>query len=89
MRRKEKLGKSMKIVNSIDFVGDVLQSFMTYVYIGSKTQLFELDTSKSFLTKRNFKPYSEFILSVKTGLSDFCEFGFLLDFILSWSLDAF
>jgi hypothetical protein len=41
----------MKIVKSIDFVGDVLQSAVTYVYIGSRTQLFESDTSKSFLNK--------------------------------------
>jgi hypothetical protein len=41
----------MKIVKSIDLVGDVLQSVVTYVYIGSRTQLFESDTSKSFLNK--------------------------------------
>jgi hypothetical protein len=69
---------------------------VTYVYIGSRTQLFELDTTKSFLNKQNFKLYSESILSVKldppeweTGLSGFYDFGFLLDFLLSSSLDAF
>jgi hypothetical protein len=41
----------MKSVNLIDLVGDRLQSTMTYVYIGSMTQLFELDTTKSFLNK--------------------------------------
>jgi hypothetical protein len=41
----------MKTVNSIDLVGDRLQLVVTYVYIGSRTQLFELYTTKSFLNK--------------------------------------
>jgi hypothetical protein len=80
----------MKIVNSIDLVGDVLQSSMTYVYIGSRTQIFESDMTKSFLNKQNFKPYLDSTLSTKPdhpeweiGLSGFCDFGFLLDFIPS------
>jgi hypothetical protein len=32
------------------------QSAMTYVYIGSMTQLFDSDTRKSFLNKLNLKP---------------------------------
>jgi hypothetical protein len=60
----------LKIVNLIDFVGDVLQSIVTYVYIGSRMQLLESDRTKSFLNKRNFKPYSDSTLSVKTGPSE-------------------
>jgi hypothetical protein len=30
---------------------------MTYVYIDSRTQLFELDMTKFFLNKRKLKPY--------------------------------
>jgi hypothetical protein len=41
----------MKSVNSIDLVGDDLQSAVTCVYIGSMTQLFGSDTTKSFLNK--------------------------------------
>jgi hypothetical protein len=41
----------VKSSNSIDLVGDRLQSAVTYVYIGSRTQLIELDTTKSFLSK--------------------------------------
>jgi hypothetical protein len=41
----------MKCVNSIDCVDDRLQSDVTYVYIGSRTQLFESDATKSFLNK--------------------------------------
>jgi hypothetical protein len=59
----------MKIIDSIDLVGDDLQSAVTYVYIGSRTQLFESDTTKSFLNKQNFKPYSDSTLSIKTGPS--------------------
>jgi hypothetical protein len=59
----------MKSSNSIDCVGDDLLSAMTYVYIGSKMQLFELDMTKSFLYKQNFKPYSDSTLYVKTGPS--------------------
>jgi hypothetical protein len=46
----------MKSCNSIECVGDDLLSAMSYVYIGSRTQLFESDTTKYFLNKRNFKP---------------------------------
>jgi hypothetical protein len=59
----------MKIIDSIDLVGDDLQSAVTYVYIGSRTQLFESDTTKSFLNKQNFKPYSDSTLSIKIGPS--------------------
>jgi hypothetical protein len=41
----------MKSVNSIDLVGDDLQSAVTYVYRGSRTQLFESYTTKFFLNK--------------------------------------
>jgi hypothetical protein len=56
---------------------------MTYIYIGSRTQLFESDTIKSFLNKRNIKSYSDSICSEKIGQSSFYGFGFLLDFLLS------
>jgi hypothetical protein len=86
----------MKIKDSIECVGVGLQSAMTYTYIGSRTYLFELDTTKSFLKKLDFKPYLESICSGKTGTpvwqigwSSFCDFGFLLDFLLSLSPDAF
>jgi hypothetical protein len=46
----------MKRISSIDRVDDKLQSTMTYVYISSRTQLFESDTRKSFLNKLNLKP---------------------------------
>jgi hypothetical protein len=52
--------------------------------------------TKSFPKKQSFKPYSKSTLSVKirppeweTELSGFCDFGFLPDFIPSWSLGAF
>jgi hypothetical protein len=38
---------------------------MTYVYIGSMTQLFESYTTKSFQSKQNFKPYLDSTLSGK------------------------
>jgi hypothetical protein len=41
----------MKSINSIDCVDDGLQSVVTYTYIGSRTQLFESNTIKSFLNK--------------------------------------
>jgi hypothetical protein len=41
----------MKSVNSIDFVSDDLQSDVTYVYIGSRTRLFDSYTTRSFLNK--------------------------------------
>jgi hypothetical protein len=36
-KRIENLGKSMKSVNSMDLVGDPLQSAMTYTYIGRRS----------------------------------------------------
>jgi hypothetical protein len=45
--------------------------------------------TKSFLNKLNLEPSSDFIYSEKTEWSDFCDFDFLLDFLLSWSLDTF
>jgi hypothetical protein len=60
----------MKSINSIDLVGDDLQWIMTYVYIGSRTQLFDLYTTKSFLNKQNLKPYSDSTLSVKIRPSE-------------------
>jgi hypothetical protein len=59
----------MKIIYSIECVGVGLQSAMNYTYIGSRTQLFESDTTKSFLNKLNFKPYSDSIYSGKIGYS--------------------
>jgi hypothetical protein len=53
----------MKIINLIDCLGVRLRSAMTYVYIGSRTKLFELDTTKFFLNKQNLKPYSDSICS--------------------------
>jgi hypothetical protein len=57
---------------------------------------------KSFLNKLNLKPYSDSMenrrlwypkpdvsILTKTGWSGFYDFGYLLDFLLSWSLDAF
>jgi hypothetical protein len=41
----------MKSINSIDLIDVGLQSVMTYVYIGSRTQLYGSDTTKSFLIK--------------------------------------
>jgi hypothetical protein len=41
----------MKNVNSINLVGDRLQSVVTYIYIASRMQLFELDTTNSFPNK--------------------------------------
>jgi hypothetical protein len=41
----------MKSVNSIDCIGVDLQLAVTYGYIGSRTQLFESDTTISFLNK--------------------------------------
>jgi hypothetical protein len=55
-KRKENQGKSMKRIILIDCVDNWLQSAVTYVYIGSRTQLFESDTRKSFLNKLNLKP---------------------------------
>jgi hypothetical protein len=43
---------------------------MTYTYIYSKTYLFELEMTKSFLNKLNLKSYSDSIYSGKTGYSD-------------------
>jgi hypothetical protein len=57
----------MKSVNSINLIDVGLQSVMAYVYIGSRTQLFGSDTTKSFLNKRNLKPYSDSICSEKIG----------------------
>jgi hypothetical protein len=52
--------------------------------------------TKSFLNKQNLKPYSDSISSEKTRYSGlvnrmvrFYDFDFLLDFLPSWSLDAF
>jgi hypothetical protein len=52
--------------------------------------------NKFFLNKLNLKPYSDFIYfekldtSVsKTGQSNFCDFGFWLEFLPSWFLDTF
>jgi hypothetical protein len=44
---------------------------MTYVYIGSRTQLFGLDMTKSFLKKHNVKPYSDSICSGKNQIVRF------------------
>jgi hypothetical protein len=86
----------MKNTSSIDCVGVGLQSAVTYTYIGSRTYLFELDVTKSFLNKLNRKPNLNSICSGKIGyfgltnrMVRFCDFGFLLDFLLSWSLDSF
>jgi hypothetical protein len=46
----------MKIKVSIECVDVGLQSTVTYTYIGSRTELFESDTIKSFLNKLNLKP---------------------------------
>jgi hypothetical protein len=69
MKRKENYGKSVRSINSVDCVDVRLQSTMTYTYIGSRTYLLELDTTKSFLNKLNHKPYLESICSEKTGYS--------------------
>jgi hypothetical protein len=59
----------MKNINLIDCVGFGLQSVMTYIYIGRMMQLFESDTTKSFLNKLNLKSYSDSICSGKIGYS--------------------
>jgi hypothetical protein len=59
----------MKIIDSIDCVCVRLQSAKTYTYIGSRTYLFESDTTKSFLNKLNLKFYLDSIYSEKTGYS--------------------
>jgi hypothetical protein len=41
----------MKSRNLMDCVDDSLQSAVSYVYIGSMTQLFQSDMTKSFLNK--------------------------------------
>jgi hypothetical protein len=41
----------MKSVNSIDFVGGDVQLAVTYVYIGNRTQFFDLYMTKSFINK--------------------------------------
>jgi hypothetical protein len=69
MKQVEKLGQKCKGINLIDYIGDKLQSAVTYVYIASSTQLFESDMTISFLNKRNFKPYSDSSLSEKAGPS--------------------
>jgi hypothetical protein len=46
----------MRKVNCIDSIVVLHQLSMTNVYIGSRMQLFESDTRKSFLNKLNLKP---------------------------------
>jgi hypothetical protein len=46
----------MKSRNSIDCVDVTLQSVVTYAYIGSRTLLFESDTTKSFLKNEISNP---------------------------------
>jgi hypothetical protein len=60
---------------------------MTYVYIGSRMQLFELDMTKSFLNNQNLKPYPDSIVSIKTGHSDFENWTlqFLRLLLLAWN----
>jgi hypothetical protein len=60
----------VKNINSIDCVDIRLQSVVTYNYIVSRTQLFESDTTKSFLNKLNLKLYLNSICSEKIGYSD-------------------
>jgi hypothetical protein len=74
----------MKSSNSIDLIDDRLQSVVTYVYIGSRTQLFESDMTKSFINKQNFKPYLDSTLSVKMGHPDFQNRTF--QFLRLWLL---
>jgi hypothetical protein len=64
---------------------------MTYIYIGSRTKLFELDTTKIFLNKQNLKSYADSICSEKsrysiskTGQSGFCGLR-----LLSWTSSLF
>jgi hypothetical protein len=55
-KTRAKVEKKVNCINLIDCVDLFLQSVMTYVYIGSRIQLFESDMRKSFLNKLNFKP---------------------------------
>jgi hypothetical protein len=55
----------MKKIILIDCVCVRLQSVVTYIYIDGRTQLFESDTTKSFLNKLNLKYYSDPIYSEK------------------------
>jgi hypothetical protein len=59
----------MKNISLIDCVGVELQSVVTYTYIGSRTYLFESDTTKSFLNKLNHKSYLDTICFEKIGYS--------------------
>jgi hypothetical protein len=87
----------MKSSNSIDCVDDRLQSTMSYVYIGSKTQLFESDMTKSFLNNQNLKPYSDSTLSEKNrtlrfskpDIPVFATSPFVLKFFSIGSLSPF
>jgi hypothetical protein len=82
-RKLEIRAKSMKNISSIDCVAIGLQSVMGYTYIGSRAQLFESDTTKSFLNKLNLKPYSD------STYSGFCDSGFWLGFPPYSLLDTF
>jgi hypothetical protein len=79
----------MKIINLIYCVDVILQSAVSYTYIGSMPYLFELDMTKSLLNKLNLKSYSDSICSGKIRYSDLANqidrffFCFLLDFLLS------
>jgi hypothetical protein len=59
----------VKIINLVDCVGVGLQSTVPYTYICSRTELFKLDMTKSFINKQNLKPYSDSICSMKTRYS--------------------
>jgi hypothetical protein len=65
-RKEEKLGQKYEKCKFDWFGWWWLQSVVTYVYIGSRMQLFGSDMTKSFLNKRNLKPYSDFICYRKT-----------------------
>jgi hypothetical protein len=85
----------MERIILIDCVYDMLQSAVTYVYIGSRTQLFESDKKKIFpkqtisqtLTRLSVlgKPDTAESKTVQYG---FCDISFWIGFIPSLLLDT-
>jgi hypothetical protein len=54
-KRKKTKAKSKENVNCIDLIIVLYQPAVTYVYIGSMTQLFESGIRNFFLSKLNLK----------------------------------
>jgi hypothetical protein len=58
-KNKRKLGQKYEKCEFDWLSWWLLESALTYTYIGSRMQLFESDTTESFLNKQNLKPYSD------------------------------